>query len=433
MTDRSRIITPVRRIRGVIEVPGDKSITHRAVMIGSISNSKTLVHKFLRGADCMSTISVFRELGVQIEDQGDHLIIHGKGMNGLTEPLRPLDVGNSGTTIRLMMGILAAQPFLSVLIGDDSIGRRPMLRVVDPLRKMGAHILGRAGGQYTPIVVEGSALQGIQYRLPVASAQVKSAILLAGLYAEGTTMVYEPAPTRDHTERMLTYFGAELTQEHGGVSIRGGQSLIGQDIVVPGDISSAAFFLSLAAVHQDAELLIRGVNMNPTRTGIIDVLRQMGAAIEIENQRSEGGEPVADLYVTGGVLNGITIEGEMIPRLIDEIPVIAAIATQAHGRTVIRNAEELKVKESNRIDAMVTQLKLMGARIEATSDGMVIEGPTPLKGAVVEVYGDHRIAMALSVAAALAQRGEETRICDAGCVSVSFPNFYQLLEEISYH
>jgi 3-phosphoshikimate 1-carboxyvinyltransferase len=427
------MITPVKRIRGVIEVPGDKSITHRAVMIGSISNGKTTVYKFLRGADCMSTVSVYRELGVTIEELGDHLIIHGKGMNGLTEPLRPLDVGNSGTTIRLVMGILAAQPFLSVLIGDDSIGRRPMRRVVDPLRQMGARILGRAGGQYTPIVVEGSALQGIQYRLPVASAQVKSAILLAGLYAEGTTTVFEPAPTRDHTERMLSYFGAELIQDLGGVSIRGGQTLTGQDIVVPGDISSAAFFLSLAAVHPDAELLIRGVNINPTRTGIIDVLRQMGASIEIENQRSEGGEPVADLYVTGGELTGITIEGEMIPRLIDEIPVLAAIATQAHGRTVIRNAEELKVKESNRIDAMVTQLKLMGAKIEATSDGMVIEGPTPLKGAEVEVYGDHRIAMSLSVAAALAQRGEETRIRDAGCVSVSFPNFYQLLEEISHN
>lgn len=442
-----REITAMPRIRGSLSVPGDKSISHRAVMLASIAEGKSHIRGFLRGVDTLSTLSLFRQLGVEAEEKGEELIINGKGREALREPTHVLQVGNSGTTIRLTTGLLAGSPFYSVLDGDDSIARRPMRRVVDPLRLMGAQIDGRKNGEYTPIAIRGRSLSPLEYRLPVASAQVKSALILAALTAEGESRIIEPTPTRDHSERMLRFFGANLQIEAlhaddssfnadgadqpivGGKLIRipGGSRLSGQAITIPGDISSAAFFLVLAAIHPDAELTLKGIGINPTRTGILEALQQMGASIKIENLRDAGGEPVADLTVYSSRLRGITIGGEMIPRLIDEIPILAVAATQAEGTTLIRDAEELKVKESDRITAMVTELKKLGARIEGTPDGMIIEGPTPLHGGDVEVYHDHRIAMSMAVAGCVSQ-GDSVRIHHPEIAVISFPGFYDLLE-----
>lgn len=422
-------VQKAQKIAGDVRVPGDKSISHRAVMFGALARGTTTVHGFLPGADCLSTISCFRRMGVQIDQDGEQVIVHGNGWYGLQEPEQRLDVGNSGTTIRLLAGILATQPFHAVLEGDESIARRPMRRVVHPLRQMGAKIDGRRQGEYTPLSIRGGELQAIDFQSPVASAQVKSAILLAGLQASGTTRVTEPHLSRDHTERMLRAFGVDVRREGLTVSVTGGQELTAREIHVPGDISSAAFLIAAVMMVPGSSLLIRNVGINPTRTGIIDAVRAMGGYIELRNERVVNEEPVADLYVEHAELSGTEIGGEWIPRLIDEIPVIAVMATQAKGTTVIRDAEELKVKETNRIDSVVRQLSKFGAKITPTEDGMIIEGPVSLTGAHIDSMGDHRIGMAMAIAG-LAAAGETT-IANAEAIAVSFPTFASLLQDIT--
>ena len=369
-----RVERSLQGLSGEIKVPGDKSISHRAVMFGAIANGVTTIEGFLTGEDCLSTIDCFRKMGVSIEQDGEKVKVIGRGWEGLCEPTEILDVGNSGTTTRLMLGILATRPFHSVVIGDDSIAKRPMSRVTDPLREMGSHIDGREKGNFTPLSIRGGATKGIAFTSKVASAQVKSAILLAGLQSEGVTSVTEPALSRDHTERMLEAYGVEVIRDGLTVSVKGGQSLQANHIVVPGDVSSAAFFLVAGAIVPNSNITLKDVGLNPTRSGIIDVLEQMGASMSIENERMVGGEPIGDITISTSKLKGIEISGDLIPRLIDEIPVIAVLATQAEGKTVIRDAEELKVKETNRIDTVVSELSKLGAKIEATDDGMVIEG-----------------------------------------------------------
>lgn len=344
-------------MNGVIHIPGDKSISHRSVMFGAIADGTTVVKNFLPGADCLSTIDCFRKMGVEIEQKGTDVVIHGKGLKELKEPSDVLDVGNSGTTIRLMMGILAGCEFHSTLIGDESIAKRPMQRVTGPLKQLGAKIDGRANGEYTPLSIRGGHLKGVSYESPVASAQIKSAVLLAGLQAEGTTTLTEPHKSRDHTERMLSMFGVKLDEDEQSVSIEGGQTLKATDIFVPGDISSAAFFLVAGSIVPNSRIVLKNVGLNKTRTGIIDVLKQMGANLEINEVDAKGGEPYGDLTISTSSLKGIEISGDMISRLIDEIPIIALLATQAEGTTIIKDAAELKVKETNRIDTVVSELK----------------------------------------------------------------------------
>ncbi|MED4352649.1 3-phosphoshikimate 1-carboxyvinyltransferase [Schinkia azotoformans] len=423
-----QLVTNVSSLKGTIQVPGDKSISHRAIMFGSIAKGKTTVTGFLPGEDCLSTINCFRKMGVRITQTGEYVEIESDGINGLKEPKDILDVGNSGTTTRLMLGILATRPFHSVLIGDESIAKRPMGRVTNPLRQMGAVIDGRENGMYTPLSIRGGDTVGIQYHSPVASAQVKSAILLAGLGSKGVTTVTEPALSRDHTERMLEAFGAAVIRDGLSVSIEGGQTLTATEIEVPGDISSAAFFLAAGAIVPNSRIILKNVGMNPTRTGIVTVLQKMGAELEITNERIVNGEPVADLTISTSNLTATEISGDIIPALIDEIPIIALLATQADGQTVIRNAEELKVKETNRIDTVVTELKKMGAMIEATDDGMIIHGRSPLHGAEVNSYGDHRIGMMLAIAALLSK--SDTILQDADAIAVSYPNFFDHLTEL---
>ncbi|WP_339167902.1 3-phosphoshikimate 1-carboxyvinyltransferase [Brevibacillus sp. FSL L8-0520] len=417
------------QINGTVRVPGDKSISHRAVMFGALAEGTTSIEGFLPGADCLSTISCFRKMGIEIEQDKDRVTVHGQGWYGLQEPSQHLDVGNSGTTIRLMAGILATQPFHSVMEGDESIAKRPMCRVIGPLRQMGAKIDGRKDGEYTPLSIRGGELQGISYQSPVASAQIKSAILLAGMQANGVTSVTEPHLSRDHTERMLQAFGVKLVRDGLTVSIEGGQKLKGRAIQVPGDISSAAYMIAAVMMVPGSSLLIENVGINPSRTGILDVVDRMGGKIERINERVVNEEPVADLLVTYSELQGIEISGDIIPRLIDEIPVIAVMATQAGGRTVIKDAEELKVKETDRIATVVSELSKLGAKIIATEDGMIIEGPTPLKGAVIDSFGDHRIGMAMAIAG-LAAEGE-TLIENDDAILVSFPGFPDVLQSIS--
>nr|WP_239575508.1 3-phosphoshikimate 1-carboxyvinyltransferase [Geomicrobium sediminis] len=422
--------TDVRSLSGTITVPGDKSISHRAVMFGSIAKGTTTIRGFLMGEDCLSTIRCFRQLGVRIEHVGDEIIVHGKGIDGLKEPSEVLDVGNSGTTIRLMLGILSGLSFYQTVIGDESIAKRPMKRVTKPLRSMGATIDGRDEANLTPLSVRGGNLTGITHTSPVASAQVKSSILLAGLQAKGVTTVLEPHRSRDHTERMLQAFGVNLLITETGVSIEGGQSLQGGGVVnVPGDISSAAFPLVATAIVPNSEVKIQNVGINPTRAGILDVLKKMGAQLTVSNEREQSGEPVADLTIQYKKLNATTIDGELIPRLIDEIPVLAVLATQAEGKTVIKDAEELKYKETNRIDTVVDQLVKMGADITSTNDGMVINGPTPLYAATVDSFGDHRIGMAFAIANLIAEG--ETTILRKEAVAVSYPNFFDMLKDLS--
>ncbi|WP_050615423.1 3-phosphoshikimate 1-carboxyvinyltransferase [Bacillus testis] len=421
--------TGANKLQGTIAVPGDKSISHRAIMFGSLAEGRTVVEHFLEGEDCLSTISCFRKLGVDIQREGSRVIINGKGIDALREPGQVLDVGNSGTTIRLISGILAALPIHTILVGDESIGKRPMNRVVDPLREMGAAIDGREHGKFTPLSVRGGSLKGITYEMPIASAQVKSAILLAGLNAEGTTTVIEKEPTRNHTETMLRMFGVKVRTEGKKVSVEGGQKLKGTSIEVPGDISSAAFFMVAAAIAKDAELVLERVGLNETRAGIIDVMKAMGADLHIEQESSEeGAEPMGTITVKHSKLKATEIKGSMIPRLIDEIPIIALMATQADGKTVIADAKELKVKETNRIDTVVAELQKMGADIRATVDGMIINGPTPLKGAEVDSHGDHRIGMMLAIAALIAN-GDAT-LANANSVAVSYPSFFEDLKSV---
>ncbi|WP_312108585.1 3-phosphoshikimate 1-carboxyvinyltransferase [Brevibacillus reuszeri] len=422
-------VRQAQKIEGTIRVPGDKSISHRAVMFGALANGTTTIEGFLPGADCLSTISCFRSMGIAIEQQDDKVTVQGKGWYGLQEPSEHLEVGNSGTTIRLMAGIMSTQPFHVVMEGDESIAKRPMRRVIGPLRQMGAKIDGRKDGEFTPLSIRGGDLQAITYQSPVASAQVKSAILLAGLHAKGVTSVTEPHLSRDHTERMLQAFGVQVLRDGLTVSVEGGQELQGRAISVPGDISSAAFLIAAVMVVPGSSLLIENVGINPSRTGIIDVVKAMGGSLELLNERIVNEEPVADLLVTHSELHGIEIAGDLIPRLIDEIPVIAVMASQAKGKTVIRDAEELKVKETDRIATVVSQLSKFGAKVTPTDDGMIIEGQTPLTAATIDSHGDHRIGMAMAIAG-LAASGE-TVVENDEAIDVSFPGFGQLLEKVS--
>lgn len=415
----------IKGLSGAIKIPGDKSISHRSVMFGSIANGVTRVTNFLPGDDCLSTISCFRKLGVVIEENEGELTIHGNGFEGLQEPSEILDVGNSGTTIRLLMGILAGRPFYSSLVGDQSIGRRPMTRVTEPLKMMGAKIDGRKNGSFTPIGMRGGNLNPIQYQVPVASAQVKSALILAGLQAEGESTIIETAETRDHTERMIRKFGGEVQSHNREITIKGGQVLTASNIYVPGDISSAAFFLVAGAIVSDSVVVLQNVGLNPTRTGIIEVMNKMGANIEIIHHDGDSFEPIGDITIKTSNLNGVVIEGDVIPRLIDEIPIIALLATQAEGTTVIKDAEELKVKETNRIDTVVQELTKLGASIEATEDGMIIHGGSRLTGGKVSSHGDHRIGMMLAIASMICSDNVELENPEA--ISVSYPNFFNHL------
>ncbi|ALS73857.1 3-phosphoshikimate 1-carboxyvinyltransferase [Planococcus rifietoensis] len=415
-------------LTGSVQVPGDKSISHRAIMFGALAQGTTTIEGFLMGDDCLSTISCFRSLGIDIQIDGEHVTVTSGGRKAWKEPDVVLDTGNSGTTTRLMLGLLAGTDFHSVMAGDESIARRPMKRIVEPLRLMGADIRGRANGHFTPLAVQGTALQAIDYTMPVASAQVKSAVLLAGLSAQGTTTIHEPVPSRDHTEIMLKHFGADISRNGDIISLTGGQELHAAHVQVPGDISSAAFMIGAALIAEGSEIQLKNVGVNPTRTGLLDVFKAMGADIQASGHKSEG-EEAADLTVRSTLLTGTDIGGDVIPRLIDEIPLIALVATQAQGKTVIRDAEELRVKETDRIQAVVTELKKLGADIEATEDGMVIQGPTPLTGAAMNSYGDHRLGMMAAVAALIAD-GPVT-IDDPGCISISYPNFFDHLDKLT--
>lgn len=416
-------------LQGTITVPGDKSISHRSIMFGAIAQGTTTVEGFLLGEDCLSTIDCFRKLGVQIDVNGTNVTINSPGIDAWEEPKEVLYTGNSGTTTRLMLGILAGTKLHTVMTGDASIGKRPMRRVADPLRLMGAQIAGRENGQYTPLAIQGTALQAIDYTMPVASAQVKSAILLATLRAEGTTIVRESEVSRDHTERMLQQFGATVHVEDGIISFEGGQKLTATHVNVPGDISSAAFFLVAGAITKNSCITLENVGVNPTRDGVLSVLAEMGAAMTVVVDDELAAEPTATITIQSSNLRAMTIEGDMIPRLIDEIPVLALLATQANGTTIIKDAEELKVKETDRITAVVTELKKLGANIEATDDGMIINGPTPLHGANLQSYGDHRIGM-MGAIAALITEGEVT-IDDAACIAVSYPSFFEHVEKLT--
>ncbi|MBA4496055.1 3-phosphoshikimate 1-carboxyvinyltransferase [Paenactinomyces guangxiensis] len=410
-------------------VPGDKSISHRSIMFGAIARGETLVEGFLPGADCLSTISAFRQMGVDIErDSETSVRILGRGFDGLREPVQPLDVGNSGTTIRLLLGILAGTSFFSTVVGDDSIARRPMGRVVNPLREMGAQIYGRQEGRFTPLAIRGAKLTGLTYESPVASAQVKSCLLLAGLSADGVTAVREPSRSRDHTERMLPAFGVHVRTSEGEVSVQGGQSLAGTQVKVPGDISSAAFLLAAALMVPGSRVTIDDVGLNPTRTGILDAFHMMGAEVAVEQTGMWCNEPVGRVTVQADELKGIEIGGKLIPRLIDEIPVLAVVATQAAGETVIRDAAELKVKETNRISTTAQELRKLGAHVEETDDGLIISGPTPLKGGVCQSRGDHRIGMAMVIAGL----GAAAEVCVEGseAIDISFPGFSNFIEKI---
>ncbi|OIK17121.1 3-phosphoshikimate 1-carboxyvinyltransferase [Bacillus sp. MUM 116] len=420
--------TNVRDLTGQLDIPGDKSISHRSVMFGSIAYGETRVSNFLLGEDCLSTISCFRKLGVNITVEGNQLQIIGKGFEGLTEPNEVLDVGNSGTTIRLLMGILAGRSFFNTLIGDTSIGKRPMTRVTNPLKQMRAQIDGRENGAYTPLSIRGGKLTSFTYELPVASAQVKSALILAGLQAEGETTLIEPAETRDHTERMIRKFGGEIEKDNLTIKVKGGQQLKGATIHVPGDISSAAFFLVASAIVEGSEITLKNVGLNPTRTGIIEVMQAMGADIQIQDQDENSFEPVGDIVIKTSKLKGTVVQGEIIPRLIDEIPIIALLATQAEGTTIIRDAEELKVKETNRIDTVVNELTKLGANIKATDDGMIIQGKSDLIGGTVSSHGDHRIGMMLAIASLLCKK--EVILENPECISVSYPNFFDHLHSL---
>jgi len=426
---KKQTIKAANGLRGEIVVPGDKSISHRSIMFGALATGVTQVSGFLQGEDNYSTLNAFRAMGVDIVDLGaGNLRISGAGLRGLKEPGDVLDCGNSGTTMRLMTGLLAGQSFFSVLTGDQYLRRRPMRRVVQPLASMGAQIDGRDGGERAPLAIRGSALHGVDYTSPVSSAQVKSALLLAGLYAEGATTVREPHLSRDHSERMLAAFGADIRPFAGGVTLLPGQPLTGRDLVVPGDISSAAFFLVAGLIVPGSELLIRNVGVNPTRSGILDILRDMGGSIELVDQRDVCGEPVADLLVRHSRLRGIEIGGSVVPRAIDEFPVISVAAALAEGTTIIRDAHELRVKETDRIAAIVSELSKLGALMTARDDGMEINGVEQLTGGAVASHGDHRIAMSCAVAA-LASVGSVT-IDDTECTETSFPGFWPLIDQV---
>lgn len=421
-----KLLTAKNGINGELVIPADKSISHRSIMFGAISKGTTIVNNFLKAEDCLSTIAVFKQLGVRITEKNEQIMIEGKGFEGLTAPSSRLDAGNSGTTMRLVLGILAGCPFTSEIAGDTSLNRRPMERVMKPLREMGADLQGTAEAEFPPLKVTGNTLHGIEYHMPIASAQVKSAILFAALQAEGTTKIIEKEQSRNHTEEMIKQFGGKIQVEGKEIIVTGPQQLIGQEVTVPGDISSAAFYLVAASILANSEVFLKQVGINPTRTGILDVLMQMGANIE-ERQLDEQNQ-AADLIVRSAQLHACEIQGEIIPRLIDELPIIALAATQATGTTIIRDAQELKVKETNRIDATAEELTKMGANIEPTEDGLIIHGPTSLHGATVDSHGDHRIGMMLQIAALLT--AEPVELLNPEAVNISYPEFFTDLAKL---
>lgn len=398
-------------------------------MLGAIANGVTTVRGFLRGEDNLSTMHAFRAMGVDIDDDGETIRITGRGLHGLKEPGDVLDCGNSGTTIRLITGLLSGQSFFSVVTGDQYLRKRPMKRVVEPLSRMGARISGRSGGTLAPLAISGGSLKGIDYHSPVSSAQIKSSIMLAGLYADGETTVSEPSLSRDHSERMFELFGAKLARNDNGVTVRGGVELTARDVTVPGDISSAAFFIVAALITPHSELLIKNVGVNPSRTGVIDILQAMGGDIRLQDQRNVSGEPVADILVRSSRLKGIAIAGGVVPRAIDEFPAVCIAAARAEGVTTIRDAGELRVKETDRITAMAVNLGKLGVTVVETGDGMDITGSDRLLGGTVDSCGDHRIAMSMSIAALVAS-GAIT-VTDIACVATSFPTFFPLLEKVA--
>lgn len=436
----SLTITPGRPLKGTVTVPGDKSVTHRAVILTALAEGPSTVSSYCRGEDCLNTMRAFQALGVRIDETPGQLTVHGKGFWGLTEPSGPIDCGNSGTGIRLLTGVLAGQDFFTVLTGDESIRRRPMGRVVKPLRDMGAVIAGRKGGELAPLAITGRRLHGIEYVSPVASAQVKSSLLLAGLFAEGTTRFKEPRLSRDHTERMFQFFGIPLTREGGALALQGRPAVgwQGHRMVIPGDFSAAAFFIVGATIVPGSDITIRNVGINPTRTGLIDVMRAMGADIEILAQREEAGEPVADLRVKSAPLKGVAIGPDLIPQTIDEFPILCVAAAVAQGETRITGAEELRVKESDRIATMSAELTAMGAEITEQPDGMIVQGSGRSGGngrlkasSRAHSHGDHRVAMSLAIGGLTADRG--MTIADTGCVETSFPNFETVLSGLLTH
>lgn len=415
-----QLLNATHGIKGELTVPADKSISHRSIMFGAISHGKTTITNFLKAEDCLSTMSIFRQLGVRIEEEEEKIHVYGYGVEGLQTPTERLDAGNSGTTIRLLLGILAGSKISAEVSGDDSLNRRPMGRVMNPLREMGADLKGIEHPDLPPLRVTGGPLKPIEYEMPIASAQVKSAILFAALQADGETTIIEKERSRNHTEEMIKQFGGEIRVEDKVITLAGGQRLVGQNVAVPGDISSAAFYLVAASILPDSEVLLKQVGINPTRTGILDVLIEMGASIQ-EMQIDQQNQ-AADLMVRSANLQACTIEGEIIPCLIDELPILALAATQAQGTTIIRDAQELKVKETNRIDATAEELIKMGANIETTDDGLIIHGPTPLHGAIVDSHGDHRIGMMLQIAALLTDEPVELNHPEA--VNISYPDFF---------
>jgi 3-phosphoshikimate 1-carboxyvinyltransferase len=426
-------ISSAKTLRGRISVPGDKSISHRALMLGAIAEGETRIHGLASGEDVRSTMNCLRQLGVLIQEQSGETIIHGRGLAGLQKPAAVLDAGNSGTTMRLLAGILATQPFTTTITGDASLQRRPMRRIIEPLAQMGATITAQKNG-CAPLTICGGRLQGVHYALPVASAQVKSCILFAGLGADGETIVEEHVPTRDHSERLLRLMGAnisvssdQLSVISNRISIRAGK-LFGGEIEVPGDFSSAAFFIAAALFLPESELVIENVGVNSTRTAFLEVAREMGAAVKIESLRNESREPVANVVVRHQPLRGVNVSGKRVPLLIDEIPILAILATQAEGETCIRDAKELRVKESDRIAALAHNLRVMGATVGELPDGLVIAGPTRLHGAEIDSFGDHRIAMAFAIAGLLAN--SPTTIHGAECADISFPGFFEKLGEV---
>lgn len=415
-----------KQLNGQIEVPADKSISHRSIMFGAIAKGTTTVKNFLRGEDCLSTLNGFKELGVPIEDDGQTITIQGVGFEGLKPALGPIDLGNSGTSIRLMMGILAGTSFQTTLFGDEYLNRRPMQRVMAPLNQMGAHLVGFENTQYPPTSIQGAKLSPITYEMPVASAQVKSAIIFAALQAQGTSTIIEKEPSRNHTEQMIKQFGGEIEVSGKTIRVTGPQQLTGQEVIVPGDISSAAFFIVAAAILKNSQVVLKNVGINPTRTGILDVLEAMGGTFEL-SEIDEANES-ATITVTSSTLKATTIQGADIPRLIDELPIIALLATQAEGTTIIKDAQELKVKETNRIDATCEELQKLGANIEPTDDGMIIHGPVQLHGGKVSSRGDHRIGMMLQIAALLTENIVELDKAEA--VAVSYPHFFEDLASL---
>lgn len=412
------VIQKIKKAVGQIKVPGDKSISHRAVMLGSLANGVTEISGFLKGADCLSTIDCFRKMGIDIDINGENVTVHGNGLRGLKKPDEMLYTGNSGTTTRLLCGILAGQNFDTSITGDASIQKRPMGRVVQPLSMMGAKI----ENEYCPLYITGTKLHGIDYKMPVASAQVKTAIILAGLYADGETVIHEIEKSRDHTELMLSAMGADLTVDNLDITVKPTNDLTAVNVDVPGDISSAAFFLVLGAIMPNSQITVTNVGINPTRTGIIDVLKDMGADITLENVHTSAGETVANITVRSSSLKGTTVGGDIIPRLIDELPIIAVVAVFADGQTVIKDAQELKVKETNRIRAVVDEFNKCGIDITETDDGMIINGGKSIHGADFKTYGDHRMAMSLTVLAQLAD--SESTLDDSDCACVSYPTFF---------